>query len=60
MLLVGSKVRAEVKEYGLNFSSDALEGLNHWVHFLIEQAAHRTVNNKRKTVKQHDFMGFAE
>ena len=56
MLLVGSKVKAALKDRGCNVSADALEGLNGWVHWLVEQAASRTAANGRKTVRNHDFL----
>ena len=56
MLLVGSKVKAALKSHGCNVSGDALEGLNEWVHWLIDQAATRSSENGRKTVRNHDFM----
>jgi histone H3/H4 len=56
MLLVGSKVKAALKEHDLNVAGDALEGLNDWIYFLIDQAANRAANNGRKTVRAHDFM----
>lgn len=56
MLLVGSKVKAAIKEYDCNTAGDALEGLNNWVHWLLDQAASRAAANGRKTVRAHDFM----
>lgn len=56
MLLVASKTKEALKESGCNVSSDALEGLNNWVHWLIEQAASRAEANGRKTVRAHDFL----
>lgn len=56
MLLVGSKVKAAVKEAGCNTGGDALDGLNGWMHWLIEQATKRAVANGRKTVRAHDFI----
>ena len=56
MLLVGSKVKAALKDYDVNVSSDAVEGLNEWVHWLVGQAAERAAANGRKTVRNHDFM----
>ncbi|MEM9694067.1 MAG: hypothetical protein AAGA56_16080 [Myxococcota bacterium] len=56
MLLVGSKVKAEIKEAGFNSAGDALEGLNTWVHWLIAQATARAHANGRKTVRSSDFM----
>ena len=56
MVLVGSKVKSAIREKGLNSSGDVLEGLNHLVHWYIDQAAKRAGENKRKTVRAHDFM----
>ncbi len=56
MLLVGSKVKAALKAHNVNVSSDALDGLNSWVYWLIEQATRRADANGRKTVRAHDFM----
>ena len=56
MLLVASKTKDALKSTGCNVSSDALDGLNGWVHWLIEQGASRAKANGRKTVRAHDFM----
>ncbi len=56
ILLVGSKVKATIKEAECNTGGDALEGLNNWVHWLIGQATARAHANGRKTVRAHDFM----
>ena len=56
MLLVGSKVRAAIKDAGCNTAGDALEGLNQYVGWLIMQATKRASENKRKTVRAHDFV----
>lgn len=56
MLLVGSKVKALLKDAGCNTGGDALDGLNNWVHWLIDQAANRADANGRKTVRGHDFI----
>jgi hypothetical protein len=56
MLLVGSKVKAAIKEANCNTAGDALEGLNDWVYWLIQQATSRASENGRKTVRAHDFM----
>ncbi len=56
MLLVGSKVKAQLKSHGVNVAGDAMEGLNKWVYWLIEQACQRAGDNGRKTVRSHDFM----
>ena len=56
MLLVASKVRAAVKDADCNFASDALDGLNSYVHWLVMQATARAKENGRKTVRAHDFI----
>ena len=56
VLLVGSKVKAAIKDAGCNTGGDAIEGLNAWVHWLINQATERASANGRKTVRAHDFM----
>jgi hypothetical protein len=56
VLLVGSKVKATIKGANCNTGGDAIEGLNHWVHWLIGQATARAAANGRKTVRAHDFM----
>lgn len=60
VLLVGSKVKNVVKESDCNFGGDAMDGLNHWVHWLISQATERARANGRKTVRAHDFMATPE
>ncbi|MFT3698183.1 MAG: hypothetical protein QM831_33890 [Kofleriaceae bacterium] len=56
MLLVASKVKQMLKDAGCNTAGDALEGLNGYVGWLVEQAAKRASENGRKTVRAHDFM----
>jgi histone H3/H4 len=56
MLLVSSKVRAMLKDAGCNTAGDALDGLNAYVGWLVEQAAKRASENGRKTVRAHDFI----
>lgn len=55
MLLVSSKVKAMIKGHGCNTAGDALDGLNGYVYWLVEQAAKRASENGRKTVRAHDF-----
>jgi histone H3/H4 len=55
ILLVGSKVKNAIREAECNASADAIEGLNAWVHWLIEMATARAHANGRKTVRAHDF-----
>jgi len=56
MLLVASKVRQMLKDADRNVAGDALEGLNAYVGWLVQQAAARAKENGRKTVRAHDFM----
>lgn len=56
MLLVGSKTKDALKKYNCNVAGDALQGLNSWVYWLIEQGAKRASANGRKTVRAHDFI----
>ncbi len=56
MLLVGSKVRAMIKDAGCNTAGDALDGLNSYVGWLVAQATRRASENGRKTVRKHDFI----
>ncbi len=56
MLLVSSKVRQMIKDAGCNTAGDALDGLNGYVGWLVQQAAKRASENGRKTVRAHDFI----
>lgn len=56
MLLVASKVKDVIRTHNCNTAGDALDGLNMWMHWLIEQAAKRAEANGRKTIRAHDFM----
>jgi len=56
MLLVASKVRQMLKDADCNVAGDALNGLNGYVGWLVDQAAKRAKANNRKTVRAHDFM----
>jgi len=55
-LVIASKAKAALKKYGCNVAGDALDGLNTWCYYLIEQAAKRAKANGRKTVRTHDFI----
>ena len=55
-LIVGSKAKALLKKAGCNTAGDALEGLNGWVYWLLEQASKRAKANGRKTVRAYDFI----
>lgn len=59
MLLVGSKTKEALKGSGkttFNVSSDALEGLNEYVHWLVDQAQKRCAANGRKTIRSYDIL----
>jgi hypothetical protein len=56
VLLIASKVRAAVKDSDCNFAGDALDGLNAYVHWLVQEATARAKANGRKTVRAHDFI----
>jgi histone H3/H4 len=53
-LIVGSKVKAAIRENGCMTSGELLEALNAEVHTLLENACARATNNKRSTVRAHD------
>ena len=55
-LVVNSKVKAILKKHSCNTASDAIDGVNYWVYWLLEQASKRAKANGRKTVRSHDFM----
>ena len=55
-LIVSSKAKAVLKKYGCNTAGDALDGLNGWVYWLLDQAAKRAKANGRKTVRSYDFI----
>mgnify|MGYP007063826748 FL=1 len=55
-LLVLSKTKEAMKANGVNVGGDAMDGLNAWVHMLIDQACKRASANGRKTLRAHDFM----
>ena len=56
MLLVGSKVKGMIKKAKCNTAGDALDGLNGWVFWLVDQATKRAKANGRKTVRSYDFI----
>jgi histone H3/H4 len=55
-LIVASKVKELMRKAGCNTAGDALDGLNGWIYWHIEQAAKRAKANGRKTVRSHDFI----
>ncbi|MEZ4366466.1 MAG: hypothetical protein R2939_09300 [Kofleriaceae bacterium] len=56
MMLVASKVKGAIKDAGFNTAGDALDGLNGYVGWLVQQATQRAQQNGRKTVRAHDFL----
>ena len=54
ILVVGSKVKAYIKEKGCHTSSELLEGLSEAVAKMIDGAVARCQGNKRSTVKKVD------
>ena len=59
MLLVGSKTKEALKGTGKEtfmVSADALEGLNDYVYWLVEQAQNRAKANGRKTIRAYDIL----
>jgi histone H3/H4 len=54
VLVVGSKVKALLKDAGCNTGGDVIEAVNGYVHWLVGQAAERAHANGRKTVRAHD------
>jgi histone H3/H4 len=41
---------------GCNTAGDAIDGLNAYVYWLVQQAGKRAKENGRKTVRAHDFI----
>lgn len=56
VVLVGSKVKAAIKDAGCNTGGDVIEALNEYVHWILNQATARAANNGRKTVRGHDII----
>ena len=55
-VIVASKAKAALKSQGCNCAGDALDALNGYAGWLLQQAAARAKANGRKTVRAHDFM----
>jgi histone H3/H4 len=55
-LVIASKAKVILKKAGCNTAGDAMDGLNGWVYWHLEQAAKRAKANGRKTVRAHDFI----
>lgn len=56
MLLVGSKVKAALREHGVNVGEGTLDALNTMLYWYVDQAAKKAQANKRKTVRGYDVM----
>ncbi|MEQ8351679.1 MAG: hypothetical protein RH862_09355 [Leptospiraceae bacterium] len=54
-LVVASKTRAYIKSQGCMVSADAVEQLNKKIYEIIDAAIQRTKDNKRSTLRPHDF-----
>lgn len=57
MLLVGTKTKDALKGSGknkYNVSNDAIEAMNEYVYWLIDQAQKRCAANGRKTIRPYD------
>lgn len=54
-LIVASKTKAYIKNLGCMVSADALDELNKKIYDLIDAAVKRTKENKRSTLRSHDF-----
>ncbi len=55
VLVVTSKTKAYIKEKGCMTSGDAVDALNNKIYELIDSAIKRTKENRRSTIKPHDF-----
>lgn len=55
-LVIASKAKAVLKKAKCNVAGDAFDGLNAYIHWLLDQAAKRAKANGRKTVRAHDFI----
>jgi len=55
-LVVKSKVKELISGAGCFSSADVFDSLNGLVAWYVEQATKRATENKRKTVRGHDFI----
>ena len=55
-IVVASKVKAALREQGVNVGEGTIEALNSMAHWYIVQAALRAKANGRKTVRPHDII----
>jgi len=54
VLVVGSKVKEEVKKAGLRSDGDLVRAISDKVHELLAEAVVRCSQNNRSTVRPHD------
>ena len=54
-LVIASKTKAYLKSQGCIVSADSVSALNKKVYELLDLAVMRTKENKRTTVRPHDF-----
>ena len=54
VLVVASKVKAYVRDRGMNTSGEAISCLSEKVYGILDEAAARTSANGRKTLKPQD------
>lgn len=54
-LITASKCKNHIKNAGCMVSADAMDALNAKVYELIDAAVKRTKENKRSTLRPHDF-----
>ncbi len=56
MLLVASKTKDALKGDDYNVSTEAIEALNDYVYWIVEQAQKKCKANGRKTIKPYDIL----
>ena len=54
VLVVASKIKAYVRDQGMNTSGDAINCLSEKVYTMLDEATARTNANGRKTLKPQD------
>lgn len=54
VLVVASKVKDYIKAQGLQSSGEVVPALSDKIYAMIDEAASRTKENKRSTVRPHD------
>jgi hypothetical protein len=54
VLIVASKVKDYIKSKGLQSSGEVVPALSEKIYELIDEAAERTKDNKRATMRPHD------